>query len=157
MHAGLTDVAAGIAGAVDRGRLAVLLCKRGPSAVPEWSDAWCLPGGKIERGETPEMALVREWREELSADILVGDLLHAYCYRVAGRPAPIRVRTYAVEIDRGPHVYRLTPDGGVDVGYFTLPLRGLKLLPSTLPPLESYLALLGRDGLGARAPTDPPR
>jgi len=34
------------------------------------------PGGKMEAGETPEQALVREIREELSAEIRVGKLLH---------------------------------------------------------------------------------
>jgi len=34
------------------------------------------PGGKMEPGETPEEALVREIREELSADIHVGKLLY---------------------------------------------------------------------------------
>ncbi|GCB46203.1 (deoxy)nucleoside triphosphate pyrophosphohydrolase [Streptomyces sp. NL15-2K] len=49
---------------LDGGRL--LAARR--SAPPELAGRWELPGGKVESGETPEAALVRELREELGVE-----------------------------------------------------------------------------------------
>ncbi len=50
----------------------------------EYKGWWEFPGGKIEKDETPQQALVREIREELTAEIEVGRLIRTIEYDYPG-------------------------------------------------------------------------
>lgn len=80
----------------------ILVQKRKPTGV--WANLWEFPGGRLEPGETPEMALVREYEEE--TELKIGKLqkiisvqhsytiyrvtLHCYfCSLADGRSEPV--------------------------------------------------------------------
>jgi 8-oxo-dGTP diphosphatase len=88
----------------------ILLSQRPPGKA--MAGLWEFPGGKIEPGETPEAALIREAREELGIDIRAACLApltfasHAYedchllmplyvCRRWEGEVEPIEGQTLA--------------------------------------------------------------
>ena len=56
---------------------ALLATQRG---YGEFKGKWEFPGGKIEKGESKEKALVREIKEELNADITIIDCLDSIEY-----------------------------------------------------------------------------
>jgi 8-oxo-dGTP diphosphatase len=53
----------------------ILCVQRGKSALPYISEKWEFPGGKIEANETEQETIVREIREELHMDFVVGEKL----------------------------------------------------------------------------------
>jgi 8-oxo-dGTP diphosphatase len=63
------------AGVIQRdGRILVGQRRRGDRHALKWE----FPGGKVEAGETPQQALVRELREELQIEAIVGSELARY-------------------------------------------------------------------------------
>jgi len=72
-----------VAGIASRGGQ-ILLMRRLPGGSV--GGLWEFPGGKVEEGEEPRDALVREWSEETGLDIGVGEELARGEFRHKGQP-----------------------------------------------------------------------
>ena len=66
---------------------------------------WEFPGGKVDPGETPETALIRELAEELSIEASIAGEIARYEYRYPGKEAILLV-FYRVTEFRGEPVNR---------------------------------------------------
>lgn len=70
-------VAAVIKAINENGETMIFATQRG---YGDFKGGWEFPGGKIEEGETPKEAMVREIREELETEIAVGELIDTVEY-----------------------------------------------------------------------------
>lgn len=66
-----------VAAAIIKNENKILATQRG---YGEFQGAWEFPGGKIEAGETPEEALIREVKEELDTEIEVEEWIEIVEY-----------------------------------------------------------------------------
>jgi 8-oxo-dGTP diphosphatase len=63
---------------------------------------WEFPGGKVEAGEAPERALVRELEEELGIEASIDAEIGRYEYAYAGRPAILLIFYRVIEFSGEP-------------------------------------------------------
>jgi 8-oxo-dGTP diphosphatase len=92
-----------VAALIEQGGRILLSRRRPDQSLP---DCWEFPGGKVEPGESPDAALVREIEEELGCTVAVGAIFevvfHAYphfdlymlvyrCHITAGTPSARQV------------------------------------------------------------------
>ena len=101
---------------------------------------WEFPGGKLEKGESPEEAIDREIREELAAEIRAGRVYQAIAYSYPEKD--VLLLFYAASVVSG----EPRPVEEAEIRWITLE----ELDEYTFAPVDAMLVeRLKRDGLGA--------
>ena len=77
----------------------VLACQRSRSG--KFPLKWEFPGGKVQSDESPEAALTRELREELSVEASVGAEIYRTKHKYAEMPSAIELIFFAATIESG--------------------------------------------------------
>ncbi|MCM3710551.1 (deoxy)nucleoside triphosphate pyrophosphohydrolase [Sporosarcina luteola] len=128
-----------VVGAVIHNEKGEILCARRSKnmSLPGY---WEFPGGKIEPGETPQIALFREIKEELHCDIAVGQFVEDTIY--AYNSDTVRLATYFAEIiDGTPIAYEHSELKWVPFKE----LYSIQWAPADIPAVERVIRLCKKE------------
>ncbi len=94
-------------------------------------DEWELPGGRLERDETPEQCVAREVAEEIGWSVRPARLLDVWVYRIAQAQRDVLVVTYGCLVDpRSARADLLVSDEHLEARLFPLERVPLLSMPA---------------------------
>jgi mutator protein MutT len=137
MKKGIDYIGVGVGAVIVNAQGKVFLAKRGKEARNE-SGKWEFPGGAVEFGETLELALVREVREEYGFDIEVQELLDVVNHIIPDEKQHWVSPTFLCRVKNGtPRI--MEPHKCDEIGWFALvEIPEEKLTIASRKSLESF-------------------
>ncbi len=70
--------------------------------VGEMGGRWEFPGGKVDPGETPEVAILREFREEMNITVTIGECITTVGFN--NRNGPVQLLAYRLYFPENPEI-----------------------------------------------------
>jgi 8-oxo-dGTP diphosphatase len=116
----------------------VLLQLRG-SSESLYPNHWTLPGGRVEAGESPRQAIIREVKEELDLDLHQCKLFETVVEKTGGEIVERHI--FACNVSKGIQDFKLGE--GVALKYFSLKeISSLKIGFGLKRVIEKFMKLL---------------
>jgi len=133
----------GVLGLAVNDKKQVFLTLRNEPEDPKFHNKWCIPGGGMEWGETPEQTLIREFKEELN---IVPTIISPHPITITSIQGDAHILLLCYVVNIGQQVVDISVDPDhetLEYGWFTQEEAGkIDSLPETNETIAQAFAII---------------